>query len=311
MRELTSRKSSGKIKKNNRAGYRDLYLIMAIPLLFMIVFKYIPMIGIVMAFQDFNIFDGFFQSKFVGLENFQRFFSNRDFIQVIWNTVFINVYKLIFWIPLPIILAILINEIPVGKLKKTIQTTVYLPHFLSWVIVGGIFSTVLAVNGGLVNGIINSFGGKSIKFMYDNNYFRHVIVASSMWKEVGFGSVVYLGAITSIDTQMYEAAKMDGASKFKQVLHITLPSITGTIVVVLIMALGNLLNNSFEQTLIMINPSVYKSADVINTYVYRYGIGQMEFSYAAAVGVFNGLVGLMLVLSANAFSKKFLGKSLW
>lgn len=294
-----------------REGYWELYLILLIPFLFLVLFKYIPILGIIMAFQDFSIFDGFLKSKFVGFQQFEKIFTNSGFMRVLWNTIFINAYKLLFWIPIPVILAIFINEVKNVTIKKIIQTTIYLPHFLSWVVVGGIFSGLLAVNGGLVNGVITSLGFEPIKFMYDNKVFIHVIVSSAMWKEVGFGSIVYLGAITAIDSQMYEAAVIDGASRIKQIWHITIPSLSGTIMVVLIMALGNLLNNSFEQMLIMYNPAVYDVSDVINTYVYRYGVEQMEYSYATAVGLFNGVVGFILVMAANTYSRKFLNRSLW
>jgi putative aldouronate transport system permease protein len=295
----------------NRQGYLELYLLLLVPLILLIVFKYIPMVGIVMAFQDYNIFEGIFKSEFIGLEHFRRIFSNPDFYKVLWNTLFINIYKLFFWIPLPVILAILISEIYNVKLKKIVQTAVYLPHFLSWVIVGGIFTSLLAVNGGMVNEIIRRFGGTPIRFMYEKRVFREIIVVSAMWKEVGFGTVVYLGAIAGIDTQMFEAAVIDGASRIKQIWYITIPSIISTVMVILIMSLGSLLSNSFEQIFVMYNPAVYDVADVISTYVYRYGLGQMEYGYSTAVGLFNGVVGFILVLSANTMCKKFFDKTLW
>ena len=294
-----------------RQGYLELYLMLIIPLLILLVFKYIPMVGIIMAFQDYNIFEGILKSKFIGVEHFRNIFSNPDFYRVLWNTLFINIYKMCFYIPLPVILAIFIYEIVNARIKKIVQTIVYLPHFLSWVIVGGIFTSLLAVNGGLVNEVIGRLGGAPVRFMYDKRVFREVIVVSAMWKEIGFGTVVYLGAIAGIDTQMYEAAVIDGASKVKQILHITIPSLVSTIMVMLIMSLGNLLNNSFEQIFVMYNPAVYDVADVISTYVYRYGIGEMQYGFSTAVGLFNGVVGLILVLSTNKMCSKFFGKTLW
>lgn len=296
---------------STRNGFRQLYFILFPALVMLVIFKYIPILGIVIAFQDFNIFDGVFKSPFVGLDHFERLFSNPDFYSVLSNTLIINFYKLLFWVPLPVIFALFLNEVRLLKLRSTFQTTMYLPHFLSWVIVGGIFVNILAVNGGLINELIELIGGKPIKFMYDTNWFRHVIVASSMWKEVGWGTIVYLAAISSVDPQLYEQAKIDGASKIRQIWHITIPSITSTIVLMTLISLGNILSNSFEQILVMYNPAVYEVADVIETYVFRTGIGQMEYSYTTAVGIFSGLVGFILVISANTLCRKFLGRSLW
>lgn len=297
-------------KQMKREGYLELYLMMVPVLVILIIFKYIPMNGIVIAFQDFNIFKGISGSEFIGFENFRTMFSDRDFLRALRNTFVINLYKMCFYIPLPIVLALLLNEVG-KKFRNAMQTVVYLPHFLSWVIVGGIFVNILSVNGGMVNEVIKSMGGAPIKFLYDSKYFIHVLAFSAMWKEVGWGSIVYLGAIGSIDAQIYEAARVDGASRLQQMIHITVPNITSTIVLMFLMSLSNILGNSFEQVLIMYNPAVYDVADIINTYVYRTGVNNMQYGYASAVGLFNGFVGFLFLITANALCRKFLDRSIW
>ena len=291
--------------------YWELYLIMLPALGFLFLFKYVPYGSIVIAFQDYNIFKGVFESKFVGLDNFHRAFTNPDFYRILRNTIIINFVKMSLYIPLPIIMALLINEVTQLRLKRIVQTTLYLPHFLSWVIVAGLFSSLLSVNGGLVNQLIRAVGLKPIGFMFSNDYFRGVIVVSALWKEVGWGTIIYLAAIASVDPQMYEAAVIDGASKLRQIWSITLPTIIGTIVVVALLSLGSILKNSFEQVFVMYNPAVYKTADIINTYVYRHGVGQLEYSYTTAIGLFNGVVGFLLIIITNALSRKFFERSLW
>lgn len=293
-----------------REGYGELYLILLPALLLLFVFKYVPMGGIIIAFQDFNIFAGIAQSPFVGVKHFQELFTNEEFYRILRNTLIINFYKLLFWIPLPAVVAIMLNEVRILLFKKLVQTTIYLPHFLSWVIVGGIFVNLLSTDGA-VNEFLSKLSMAPISFMLDPDYFRHVIVASAMWKEVGWGTIVYLAAITAINPELYEVAMIDGASKLKQLIHVTIPCLTSTIVLMTLLSLGNILTNSFEQILVMYNAAVYNVADVIETYVFRIGIGQMQYSYTTAVGLFSGLVGFVLVMSANAASRKFLGRSIW
>ncbi|WP_127582475.1 ABC transporter permease [Paenibacillus koleovorans] len=300
-----------KISAFRREGYGALYLILLPPLLLLFLFKYVPMAGIMIAFQDFNIFQGVMSSPFVGLAHFEELFRSEPFYRILSNTLIINFYKLLFWVPLPVLTAILLNEVRVLVFKRTVQTIVYLPHFLSWVIVGGIFVNLLATNGGLVNDLLLMFGLPPIRFMLEPSYFRHIVVASAMWKEVGWGTVIYLAAIAGINPQLYEAAMMDGASKLRQLWHVTLPGLSSTIMLMAILSLGHILTNSFEQILVMYNPAVYEVADVIETYVFRIGIGQMQYSYTTAVGLFTGVVGLILVLTSNALSRRFFGKGLW
>jgi putative aldouronate transport system permease protein len=301
------------IKKRTfyRERYFELYLILFPSLLLLIIFKYIPMAGIIYAFQDYNVFGGVRNSPFVGLQHFRELFSSDEFYRILRNTLIINFYKLAFWIPLPIIVALLLNEARLLFFKRIVQTTIYLPHFLSWVIVAGIFSNLLSTNGGLVNESIVGLGGEPVKFLLDPDYFRHVIMTSAMWKEVGWGTIVYFAAIAGINPQMYESAVIDGASKFKQMIYITLPNLLSTAVLMALLSIGHILTNSFEQILVMYNSAVYDVADVIETYVFRNGVGQMQYSYATAVGLFSGLIGFMLVVSTNALCRKFLGRAIW
>ncbi|MCM0649870.1 ABC transporter permease subunit [Clostridium swellfunianum] len=289
----------------------DLYLLLIPGLVFLAIFRYAPMYGLVIAFKDFNIYDGIAASPWVGFENFHKLFTSPAFYEVFKNTLLISIYKIVFLFPFPILIAILLNEIRNMAFKRSVQTVIYLPHFLSWVIVSGIFINVLSVNGGIINNIIQYFGGQPIRFFMDNNYFRSVIVTTAGWKEVGWSTIVYLAAITGIDPQLYEAATIDGANRFKQALYVTLPGMTPTIVLMFILRLGSILEAGTEQILAMYNPTVYKTADVIGTYVYRVGLGQSDYSFTTAVGLFESIVALTLILSGNYLCRKFLNRSIW
>lgn len=254
-------------------------------LLYLLIFRYIPIYGLIIAFKDFNIFQGFLNSPWVGLEQFRKVFSNPEFYQVLTNNLIISFYKIIFLFPLPIILAILINEIKNVVFKRTIQTVIYLPHFLSWTIIYGIFFVVLNSTG-IVNQLIKYLGGETVSFFTNPAIFRSLLVVTAGWKGVGFNTIIYLAAITSINPQLYEASIVDGANKFKQIIHITIPGISSTIIVLFILRIGNILKEGFTQILAMYNPAVYSVADTISTYVYRNGLGQMRFSYSTAIGLF-------------------------
>lgn len=294
-----------------REGYGQLYLLLLPSLALLVIFKYLPMGGLVIAFQDYNIFQGVRDSEWVGVRHFQELFGSEEFGRVLRNTLIINFYKLLFWVPLPALFAILLNEVRQLWFRKTIQTTLYMPHFLSWVIVGGIFVNLLQTNGGLVNDLIASMGGERVSFMLEPGYFRHIVVASAMWKEVGWGTIVYLAAIAGINPQQYEAAVMDGASRVQQIWYVTIPGIASTVVLMAMMSLGHVLSNSFEQILVMYNAAVYDVADVLETYIFRNGIGQMQYSYTTAVGIFSGVVGFALVVTTNAVCRKYFGRGMW
>lgn len=302
-------KTSGKtayIRKN-----LDLYLLMVPGLVFLLIFKYTPMYGVLIAFQEFNVFKGIGGSPWVGLSHFNKLFHSDDFYLVLRNTLLISVYKIVFLFPVPIFIAVVLNEVKKMLFKRTIQTIIYLPHFLSWVIIGGLFVNILSPSGGVVNQVIQAFGGEPVAFMMDNHWFRSVLVLSAGWKEVGWSAIIYIAAISGIDQEMYEAALIDGAGRIKQIIHITIPSILSTIVLMLILRLGSVLDAGLEQVLVMYNPAVYETSDIIGTFVYRTGLGKMDYSFSTAVGLFNSIVGLILVMSGNYFSKKLVQKSIW
>ncbi|CAN7287552.1 ABC transporter permease subunit [Paenibacillus sp. LjRoot153] len=289
----------------------DLYLLLVPGLLFLFLFKYAPMYGIIIAFQDFNIFDGFTGSKFVGLDQFEKLIHSEEFYQVFVNTLLISVYKIVLLFPIPIIIALFLNEVRKAFFKKTIQTIIFLPHFLSWVIISGLFINILSPSGGLVNNAIEWFGGTPISFFLDNQFFRSVVVFTAGWKESGWNAIIFIAAIAGIEQEQYEAASIDGAGRIRQMLHITLPGIMPTIVLILILRMGYLLEAGTEQILTMYNSVVYQSGDVIGTFVYRQGLGQQDYSFSTAVGLFNSLVGFILIIAGNELSKKLIKRSIW
>lgn len=289
----------------------DLYLIMLPGVLYFIIYKYVPMWGAVIAFQDYSVFRGIWGSEWVGLAHFREMFMNEDFYNIFRNTLLISVYKLLWGFPGPIILAIMLNEVRNMMYKRSIQTLVYLPHFLSWIIMGGILINVLSPSTGIVNSVLGSLGIEPIFFLASTDWFRTVIVASDIWKEVGWGAIVYLAAIAGIDPQLYEAAIMDGANKWKQIIHITLPAMMGVIVTLFLLRLGHVLDVGFEQIFVLYNSLVYEVGDVIETYVYRVGIQQAKFSFTTAVGLFKAVIGLVLVILANKGAKKLGQEGIW
>jgi len=286
--------------KNNKS----LYLILLPGILYYITFLYLPMYGITIAFKDFDMFGGIFNSEWVGLKHFKILFASDTFFQVFRNSIVISVYKIVFNFPIPIILAILLNEVRSLVFKKTIQTVVYLPYFLSWVVIAGLVINFLSPSTGVINLLIKSFGGEPINFLANKAYFRTIIVISDLWHSVGWNTIIYLAALTSIDVSLYEAAKIDGAGRLKQIIHITLPGIKSTIVVLLLLKIGNIMNNGFEQMFLLYNPMVYDVADVFETYVYRIGLVESRYDYSTAVGLFKSLVGLVMLVSANGFARK-------
>ncbi len=305
-------KTRPKIKRKNVfLKYWDLYLLMVPGLLFFIIYKYVPMWGIVIAFQDYSIFTGVLESKWVGFKHFERMFEAEEFYRIFKNTLLISLYKLFWGFPAPIIVALMLNELRNMMYKRTIQTVIYMPHFLSWVIVGGIMMNLLGPSTGIVNSFVEFLGFEPIYFLADDSWFRSVLVASDLWKSVGWGTILYLAALAGIDPQLYEAATVDGANKWQQTWHITLPSLLPTIVILLILQMGNILEVGFEQVFILLNPLVYNVGDVFETYVYRVGVTQGQFSYTTAVGLFKSVIALILVVAANKFAKKLGQNGLW
>lgn len=287
--------------------YRDkfLYLLILPGLLYFIIFKYIPMWGIVISFQNYSPFLGFLQSEWVGLQHFERFFNNPSFYLLFRNTMMISLLNLLFFFPLPIMLSLCMNEIGNRYFKRTIQSIVYLPHFLSWVIIAGITFLLLSQSSGIVNMLLQSLGFGTFDFLTNERVFWGLLTVQNIWKDAGWGTIIFLAAMTGIDPQLYESAKMDGASRIRQMWHITLPGIRNVIVVLLILRLGNIMDVGFEQVFLMQNGAVANVADVFETYVYRNGIQQGQFSYSTAVGLFKSVIGLALVIGANWLAKRF------
>ena len=288
----------------------DLYLLVAIPVLSLIIFNYIPMFGIVIAFQDYKVFKGIAGSKWVGLAQFTKLFTSAKFFELLRNTILINVYKFVYQFPIPIILALLLNEVRVSWLKRGTQTLIYLPHFLSWVVVYGIFYDLLGTDG-LINQLIVALGGTAQNFLANSKYFRSLLVVSTAWKESGWSTIVYLSAMTAIDPQLYEAAAVDGAGRLRQTWSITLPCIINTITFIIIMRASSIMGSDTEQVMMFYSPIVYGVGDVLGTFVYREGIENAKFSYTTAVGLFGSVVGMIMMLGANYVSRKYTDKGIW
>ena len=301
-------------KKTFREILRDrwLYLLMLPGIIWYLIYRYLPMFGLYIAFNEFSFANGIFGGEFVGLKYFRYiFFEHRNFWQLVINTLLINVYKLIFYFPMPIIFALMLNEIRSTRYKRTLQTLIYLPHFVSWVVFGSIVITFLNPTEGIVNQFIQFLGGSPIFFLSDPKYFRPIVVISDIWKEAGYGTIIYLAAITGVDPALYEVGRIDGASKLQTALYITIPCISETIVVMLLLDIGRMMNVSFEQIYVLANPTVYETGDVISTYVYRLGLGQGRFSLTTAIGLFQSVVGFVLLTTCNAISRKAFDKGLW
>lgn len=289
----------------------DMYLLLVPGLVFLLLFKYTPMYGVLIAFQDFNIFAGIRGSDWVGMEQFIKLFHSDEFLHVLVNTLLISLYKIVILFPIPVAVALILNEVRRMFFKRTVQTIIYLPHFLSWVIISGLFVNILSPTGGLLNELIRALGGHPISFLTDNHFFRSVVVFTAGWKETGWNAIVFIAAIAGIEQEQYEAAAIDGAGRIKQMFSITLPGIMPTIVLMFILRIGSLLEAGTEQILTMYNPLVYQSGDVIGTFVYRIGLGQQDYSFSTAVGLFNSAVGFLLIITGNMLSKKFLQRSIW
>lgn len=280
--------------------------VMILPsLLFLIVFSYVPMLGIVISFQDFKPWLGFTGSPWVGWDNFSMLFERKDSAQVIWNTFIIAGLKIVFNLVVPFVFALLLNEIRKAYISRTIQTLVYLPHFLSWVILGGILVDILSTDGGLVNRfLVAAFGIDPVPFLSSGNWFRFTVVVSEVWKEFGYGTIVFIAALANINPSLYEAAEVDGASRWKQTLYITIPSLLPMAVVVGTLSLGNILNAGFDQIFNLYNALVYEKGDIIDTFVYRTAILEGKFGLATAVGLFKSVVSMVLIVISYRLAYK-------
>lgn len=278
----------------------------------LLVFHYVPIYGIVMAFQDFSPFRGISGSSWVGFTNFAYFLRDAEFWRVMGNTLLINFYQLIFGFPVPIIFAVLLNELTSSRFKKVVQTVSYLPYFISWVVAASIVISVLSPEGGILNNARHLLtGAEPVYFLTKEMYFRRIIVISGIWKGFGMSAVYYLASLTSIDPSLYEAARIDGAGKLQEIWHITLPGIRSIAIVLLVLQIGSITSIGFEQIFLLYNPTVYRVGDVISTYTYRLGIMQVQYSLTTAIGLTQSAVNFILVYSANRLSKKIAGWSLW
>lgn len=290
---------------NNRFKNELHYHLMLLPsVVLLFLFSVLPMAGILMAFQNFKPVKGIFHSEWVGLDNFVFMFQLPDSGTIFFNTIFLAILKIIGNLIVPLVFALLLNEVRQKFMKSSIQTIVYLPHFLSWVLLGGIFFDIFSY-GGVVNQIVTFFGGEPILFMGDNRWFPSIIITTDIWKEFGFNTIIYLAALTGINPALYEAADVDGASRFRKLYHVTLPGVRTTVVLLSTLALGNVMNANFDQIFNMYNPLVYQSADIIDTYVYRAGLENLQYSLATAVGLLKSVVSVILIVISYGLAKKF------
>ena len=296
--------------KKSVIKHRYLY-IMALPvILYFFIFSYIPMYGVIIAFQRFSPGLGIWGSEFIGLANFTDFFGSFYFFRLMRNTLLISFFDILFSFPAPIFLALLLNEVKSTKFKRTVQTVTYMPHFISLVVVCGLIRD-FSIQNGVLSEIVYFFTGNKVNLLGRPEYFRPLFVGSNIWQHIGFGSIIFLAAISAIDQEMYEAAIIDGASRLRQTWHITLPSISSTIIILLILRIGNTLNVSAEKIILLYSPITYETADVISSFVYRVGLLENNFSYSAAVGLFNSVVNFIMLITANQLSRKVSESSLW
>lgn len=298
-----------RIKKDWKRN-RSLYMLLIPVILFYVLFHYKPMYGAIIAFQNYTPAAGITGSEWVGFENFIRFFTSPYFWRLIRNTLSLSLYGLVIGFPMPIILALMLNEVSHNKFKKTIQTITYLPHFISLVVVCGMIVN-FTISTGLINDIIVFFGGDRSALLQRPELYRTIYIISDIWQGIGWGSIIYLSALAGVDTQLYEAAMIDGAGKWKQLFNVTLPSIAPIIIVMLILRIGSLMSLGYEKTILLYNPSTYETADIISSYIYRSGLLERNWSYSTAVGIFNSVINFGLLVLANWTSKRFSDTSLW
>ncbi len=291
--------------------YRTLYLISIPGILFFLVFKYVPLLGSVIAFQNYNLFAGFKGSPWVGLEHFERMFRHHDFLRILKNTLLLGAYDILFAFTAPIVLALLLNEVRLALYKKIVQTVIYAPHFLSWVIVSGIFVGMLSPSSGIVNVILGWFGAEPTYFLGEDSFIRTILVGSGLWRDVGWGTIIYLAALTGINPELYEASQIDGAGRWKQTLSITVPALLPVITVLFLLKIGDFMDYGFERVFVFQNPLNIQNSEILDTYIYKAGLKQLQYSYATAIGLFKSVVGLFLLAIANTLSRKATGESLY
>lgn len=295
--------SSKMLKRVIRNRY--MYMMVLPGLIYFILFKYVPMWGLIISFQDYQPYKGVTGSDWVGFEHFNRLFTDPEFWNIFKNTVVLFIYNLCFYFPVPILLAIMLNEVGSSYFKRFVQTIVYIPHFLSWVIVVSITYVMLTMDGGIVNQLLVYLGFEQVNFLLSSGWFHPIYVIQVVWREAGWGTIVYLAAIAAIDPQLYEAARIDGAGRFRQIWHITLPSIRTVITVLLLLRVGNVLDLSFEHVYLLLNSMNRNVAEILDTYVYTMGLKQGQYGFSTAVGFFKSFVGLALVVLSNKLAKKF------
>lgn len=293
----------GSLSQNMKKCWQ-LYLMVIPGVVFFLVFKYIPMLGSVIAFQDYSVFKGIFGSEWVGLKHFKTLISYPDFKRIFFNTMLLGLGRTLFTFPVPVLLALMLNEVKSLKLKKTIQTTIYIPYFLSWVIVGGLVFDIFGI-GGLFNNVREFLGMDTMLVMQKDSWYRPIYILSAIWKEAGWGTVVYMAAMGGIDPSLYESAVMDGASRFARMRYITLPLLVPTILTIFLLNIGSFLELGFDQSYNLLTPMTYSVGDIFDTYVYRVGIQQTQYSFTTAVGLFQSVIGLVLVVMFNKLSNKF------
>lgn len=292
--------------------YLPLYLLFLPPLIYFIIFRYVPIVmAVSLSFMDYNIYKGFIASSWVGLKHFNEFFQSVYFFRVLRNTLVINLLNLLIVFPAPILFALLLNEVRVSWIKRSVQTVSYLPHFVSTVIVASMAVTFLSPSVGVVNHLLERLGMERVNLLLEARYFWGIYTGLDLWKTLGWSAILYFAALTGINPELYEASRVDGASRLKQTLHITIPGIAPTIIILLLLKIGDLLEVGYELILLLYNPNTYATADVIGTYVYRRGILEANYSFASAVGLFQSLMGLVLIIVANRLARKYSETSMW
>lgn len=296
--------------RRNLSRYKYIYLMSLPVILYYVIFHYVPIYGAIIAFKDFSPMLGILRSPWAGLRHFVDFFTGIYFWRLLRNTVLISLYQLIFGFPAPILLALLLNEVRVKFFQKTVQTITYLPHFISLIVVCGMIKD-FTMTRGVINDLVVFFGGQRSAMLQDPALFRTLYTVSGIWQEIGWGSIIYLAALAGIDPGLYEAAAIDGAGRFKQALHITLPGLMPTIIILLILRMGRMLSVGFEKIILLYNPATYETADVISTFVYRRGLLELNWSFSSAVGLFNSVINFALLIMANSLSKRMDKTSLW